>query len=541
MKAWLIKNRLAVLPMLILYGWLVIQTAWVSDDAYITLRSMENFIHGYGPIFNLGERVQVFTHPLWFLGQSMANGIFNAWAHNPLGDGQSYFLNVFMSITLSILAMAGLIFCVAKTNWGTILASASLILSKAYLDYSTSGLENPLTHLILVAFIWLLLSSDELKPNRILFLAFVASLGALDRLDTVLFYLPALTFLIWRSKHKSYSLLLIGLGFLPIVTWEIFSIFYYGFPFPNTAYAKINTGISALSLISQGFFYFWNSLRLDPITLVMIFGMMIYSWWQKEIALRLLAGGILLYLLYTISIGGDFMTGRYFSAPVLVSAAILVRIDFDAIDIKAISSRIGVPAFHLLLTSLVLVLGILPFFLIPERAASFGIGDEGGHRVYVDAHDISDERRVYAGMNLIRRLRTGPLVSEFAREKWVYDPETPRVVKLVGPLGFRGYILGPNAHVIDMNSLADPLMPRMPLYQINEWRIGHFRHFIPKGYVDSLKSGENNIEDANIALYYDKLSFVVRGELWSWSRLVEIWYLNTGRYNHLLENIVVTP
>ena len=81
----------------------------------------------------------------------------------------------------------------------------------------------------------------------------------------------------------------------------------------------------------------------------------------------------------------------------------------------------------------------------------------------------------------------------------------------------------------------------MPLYQINEWRIGHFRHFIPKGYVDSLKSGENKIEDANIALYYDKLSFVVRGELWSWSRLVEIWYLNTGRYNHLLENIVVTP
>jgi hypothetical protein len=224
-----------------------------------------------------------------------------------------------------------------------------------------------------------------------------------------------------------------------------------------------------------------------------------------------------------------------------VSAAILVRIDFDAGALKGIPLRLSAPVFHLLITGLVLLLGFLPLYLIPERAVSFGIGDQGGHRVYVDAHDISDERRVYAGMNLLRRLKTGPLVSEFAREKWVYDQEAPRIVKLVGPLGFRGYILGPTVHVIDLNSLADPLMPRLPLYQINEWRIGHFRHFIPKGYLDSLKSGENQIEDANIALYYDKLSFVVRGELWSWPRLAEIWNFNTGRYDHLIENIVVTP
>ena len=31
-------------------------------------------------------------------------------------------------------------------------------------------------------------------------------------------------------------------GFLSLgLAWEMFSIFYYGFPFPNTAYAKLNT------------------------------------------------------------------------------------------------------------------------------------------------------------------------------------------------------------------------------------------------------------------------------------------------------------
>jgi arabinofuranosyltransferase len=97
--------------------------------------------------------------------------------------------------------------------------------------------------------------------------------------------------------------------------------------------------------------------------------------------------------------------------------------------------------------------------------------------------------------------------------------------------------MGPNFHMIDLNSLADPLMTRMPLYQTDKWRIGHFRHIIPKGYMETLRTGENLIADKNIALYYDKLSFVIKGDLWNWQRIIEIWNLNTGRYDYLLENI----
>ena len=30
---------------------------------------------------------------------------------------------------------------------------------------------------------------------------------------------------------------------LPLLAWELFSLLFYGFPFPNTYYAKLNTGI----------------------------------------------------------------------------------------------------------------------------------------------------------------------------------------------------------------------------------------------------------------------------------------------------------
>ena len=45
--------------------WVFIQNAWVSDDAYITFRSVANIVHGHGPTWNTSERVLVWTHPLW--------------------------------------------------------------------------------------------------------------------------------------------------------------------------------------------------------------------------------------------------------------------------------------------------------------------------------------------------------------------------------------------------------------------------------------------------------------------------------------------
>ncbi len=53
--------------MILVFSLVILRVSWISDDAFITFRSIENFVHGYGPVYNVGERVQTFTHPLWML------------------------------------------------------------------------------------------------------------------------------------------------------------------------------------------------------------------------------------------------------------------------------------------------------------------------------------------------------------------------------------------------------------------------------------------------------------------------------------------
>ena len=57
---------------LLFFVYLTIQTAWLSDDCYITLRVVRNFVEGEGLRWNLDERVQVYTHPLWMFCLSIS-------------------------------------------------------------------------------------------------------------------------------------------------------------------------------------------------------------------------------------------------------------------------------------------------------------------------------------------------------------------------------------------------------------------------------------------------------------------------------------
>src|SRR5262245_6018851 len=47
------------------YVALVVRTAWVSDDSFITMRTVDNWVHGHGLTWNPVERVQAYTHPLF--------------------------------------------------------------------------------------------------------------------------------------------------------------------------------------------------------------------------------------------------------------------------------------------------------------------------------------------------------------------------------------------------------------------------------------------------------------------------------------------
>lgn len=514
------KYKVLVLPFVFIYVWLLFKTAWVSDDAYITFRSIENFIHGYGLVHNIGERVQTFTHPLWFFVLSGANFLVQqlttVWA-------QMYYVSVGISMILSIATILVLVFYVARSSRGAILSLIVLISSKAFVDYSTSGLENSLTHFLFIAYLSVYLWDAESDDKKMILLASIAGLGTLNRLDSLLLFAPPLIHFFWQTENKVKTFVLVVVGFLPVIVWEIFSVFYYGSLVPNTAYAKLNTGIKTLTLLQQGLYYYANSLTLDAVTLSVVAGVIVYVVIKGSSRHILVGTSIVFYLLYILYIGGDFMSGRFFSTPLLAAAALL--------SLPSYKNKKRYYALIMIIAVLSLLTPTSPL----RSPAGYGGPD---FRKYIDEQGVADERAVYFHhLGLFNPHRTVDLPgSRFAGHNWISEGEKTVEVVLVKTLGIVGYQAGPNKHVIDHNALADPLMARLPLVDENQWRVGHYRHAIPQGYLETLFSGQNMIKDDGVADYYDKLSFIVRGNLYNWRRLVEIIKFNFGAYDDLIES-----
>lgn len=523
-------GQIALLLLVVVFAFVVIKNAWVGDDAYITFRTVENFLSGHGLTYNTLERVQTYTHPLWMFLISATYFITN----RVLGIGfwaQLYYTVVWLSIVVSITAALILVFGIGRSKLSAVLAITILILSKAYIDYSTSGLENPLSHLILALFLWVYFRKSGVSQNKLFLLALLAALAALNRPDTLLLYLPALAVAWWQTRDRLRGLLRILLGFLPLILWELFSLFYYGSLSPNTAYAKLSTGIGLGMLVKQGYFYFLNSISLDPLTLCVIAFVLLLPFASKQWRFLPLTVGILLYLLYVVRIGGDFMSGRYFAAPLLMAAAILAVYPFK--DWKA---------FGLLLL-VVLLVGLnsprppVAFTELSQVVSTAGLDPKD----LIDEKGISDEHLYY--QSRLGLIQDSPEQrypgSSYAGKKWKPGKQ-PASVETTGPLGIFGYVKGPDVHVIDSNGLADPLISRLPIQDPNHWRIGHFKHIVPDGYMETLESGENEIADANLARYYDQLRLITRGSLMDAERLATIIRFNLGYYDPLLQAYIQT-
>jgi len=484
-----------------IYIILLIKTAWLCDDAYITFRTIDNFINGYGLRWNVAERVQSYTHPLWLFVLSFIY----FFTH------EIFFSSLILSIIISIITILILLFVLSIRIENKLLILFALIFSKAYTDYSTSGLENPLTNLLLVLYLLVYFKKNITKKN-IFLLSLLSGLILLNRMDCILLILPSLAFYLFKYRKQA-NYLIVFLGFLPFLLWELFSLWYYGFLFPNTAYAKLNTDIDRLELIIQGFKYFSSSFKLDPLTLTVIFLSIILSIFKSNRKYLSFSIGIIFYLIYIISVGGDFMAGRFFSSPFLISLIIL-----GGLTIKNTRG-------FLFLLSLIIIIGAVNIENLFIK--NYGVIDKNG---------ISDERLFYyKSSNLIYGLK-GINVPNFPN--WVEDGKRAKEENLefisLYSIGFFGFYAGPECFILDKLALTDPLLARLPATK--NWRIGHFFRKIPDGYELSLKTGKNHIENSDLAKYYSKILLITRGNLWDMKRIKEIWKINTGQYLYLIQN-----
>ncbi|MCK4413891.1 MAG: hypothetical protein KAY32_10120 [Candidatus Eisenbacteria sp.] len=528
-----ISPRVVLAVLILLYAGVALRAAWVCDDAYISLRTVDNFVHGYGLTWNPPERVQAYTHPLWLFLMIPFYAV----------TGEAFHTTILLGLALSVLAVVWLGRKSASSFGMAMLAVGALALSKAFGDYSTAGLENPLTHLLLVIFLARYFREGNRTPRDLFALSLLTALAALTRLDTLLFYLPPLLVALVeavRSQSPSHGTDLhshntrprlrvlgaLAAGMAPLILWELFSLFYYGFPFPNTAYAKLNTGIPAGALAAQGLHYFWHTIRFDPVTMLLILGGLLAPLITRQRRHWPVVAGILLYLLYILRIGGDFMGGRFFTAPLFVAVVLLVRIS---------RPRIG----YLVPAGIVL----LAVGLAPRLAPLLQSPAERAQRTLIHADGIADEQAYYAteGYTLFKPKRVPGKPKIFGEDQGRALRDQGASVVLEGAVGILGFHAGPNVHIVDNYGLADPLLARLPALTFdpsaavhkphdNNWRIGHFLRTIPQGYLQTLMSGRNNMRDERLGAYHEKLALVTGGPLWSGARLAEIWRFNTGAY-----------
>ncbi len=318
-------------PMLLLAAIVLCAGFWRAagdtvDDAWITFRCVQNFVHGAGLGFNPDARVECFSNPLMvlLLTPAAAAGIPLAAAARAIGT-LSFFICIFGTFRLARCCGASPLFCTA--------AACATATAFPLLYYSITGLETGLFAALLLGGVWRYARQKRLDlTGALLWLAV-----AWCRPEGVAYVVSFLFLVFLRERQTSRNAFF----------WPIFLIAsaisagvlirhaYYGLWLPNTFYAKppgtadldpasgavrsallyLRAYIFGMGLIPPAFAAWAALLALRD------------TWRRRSVEMPLLLTAVLgtgvAFAFYT---GGDwFPAGRYLQpvTPVLMTVAAL--------------------------------------------------------------------------------------------------------------------------------------------------------------------------------------------------------------------------
>jgi arabinofuranosyltransferase len=175
-----------------------------------------------------------------------------------------------------------------------------------------------------------------------------------------------------------------------------------------------------------------------------------------------------LHLGYVVSIGGDFMAGRFVALP-LFGAALLVGVFLE---------------------------GPRSFWIRGGRALR-GARQRRIAPAALEQQQLRRQRRTArAGSSTSAACTSTTSRSSSAKRRRSASPTgrtEPAQPRLPGdahlrPDGYGRLDLGPYVHLLDECALADPLLAHLPAVYNAEWRTGHYRRIIPAGYKETLET-----------------------------------------------------
>jgi arabinofuranosyltransferase len=504
---------------LLALGLVFLKNYWLSEDAYLNFRSVQQLLEGRGPIWNPHERAQVFTSPLWFWLHALVQGAVR-------------------EVHLAVLLLSGM--CFAAMLWwlrrcvggGFAFALAGLLLvgCGAVFDYTSSGQENVLGFVLVL---WAVSSYWRLSETpTALFSLFAAAGGILTcRHDLCLLCAPLIAHAAWTHRRaldaRAWTLLTAAL-LGPLAAWSLFSLFYYGTPFPNPAYAKLSAGFPRAVYLARGLEYLEVLLRHDTLSAAVLALALALLAWQRAAASLSLAAALVLHVGYVVYVGGDYMQGRFVSYDVLIACALLAR---TAPSLLEGSLRAVVP------------LALLAYALTYPRTplnTSFaqpkprdGVRDPGREYVMDARSTLGVYTSFYSYLRAtdLRQYPEHPLAIEGRKLARSTQP-----VAVVQAGGMFGWAAGTQKIIVEAHGICDPLLARLPASAFRG--IGHYTRYRPEGYLDGLAKGHVKLEDRDLDAYYQKLALITQGPLWSAERLQTILRFNLGAYDRLVDHFV---
>lgn len=285
---------------------------WVADDAYITFRHIAQFLAGNGLTYNTLERVEGFTHPLW----AVLLGVFG-WLGAPLSG---------TAVTMDLLCAAALLAGIVASERGRgPLAMAFVVSCSGFIDFATSGLETPMTMLLIyLAYQTPSVLGQPVRAGQALGLAYLCHPDvAILALGPFLLALLEVREKGWREGRAPFLRFLANLASAPLA-WHLFRLWYYGEILPNTYYAK-NGG----SYWSQGAAYLADFARYAPLStagFVLVAGLALFDLSRRTGLEKWRRGAGLLALVAHMAaiarVGGDFMGFRLLLPDLAVVAAL---------------------------------------------------------------------------------------------------------------------------------------------------------------------------------------------------------------------------
>lgn len=502
------SKGILVFILLAIFSYALLNSAWLCDDFFISLTQIVNLHNGDGIVFNFQERVQAFTHPTWFFFIALISFV-----------TQEYFYTVMIvSILLSLASICTLIYFALQKNIfkKSFLIFFMLLFSKAFIDFTSSGLENPLSYFLFAILFFLLFINEYTSKDkpRLMLIYILMTLIFLNRMDYSLILLPIFIELIFKYKKENLKPIIVCGS--AISSWFLFSLFYFGNFFPNTFFAKLAAGYPQEQYFERALNYYEIQYLKDPITLLIITVAIILSFQIKQNS-KSIAIGLILYMLYVFKTGGDFMLGRMFAIPVFISSFLIIYyLSKKEVSLKIIN-------FMAILFILFTLRATSPLFTNKNFNIRFG------------SKGIADERAWYfQDLGMFSPNKHFPEISRFS------DKAPTEVRVFCGALGYFSLSLRDEFFIVDECSLSDPLLAKLPAIQNNNWRVGHQIRKIPENYLEVVVNNDSKLTNNELNDFYQDIRFITHGKLFDFERIKTIVKSKTYDYQINLWDFMYT-